>query len=313
MKRRPLRAIRRRLRRAGARARSVLLHRVFLPWRENRAAVLRYAAVLDGQTVNLHASMPDWVPCDEHARIEVRRGGRRYTADARVYHDHDGTVVMDAAVLLGQEVGGLALRSGRWKVRLRVKKGLRRRSLSLLLLDMPKPYGGPTRPMDASAATGTRYRLGRSVTGSVRVTCSPAPPSAEVVRVQMSHSGIDIVFRVVGGEPRAPWAEFVASGSRRLEAEVDELDDGLWHVSAPLHLMAPRRDRAEQWDVVLCSDNLRDMRLGRRLHDVRNPKRVFAMRETAVTSVGRTPMLVLPRYTPAGNFRIQCSPMAQAA
>jgi hypothetical protein len=55
------------------------------------------------------------------------------------------------------------------------------------------------------------------------------------------------------------------------------------------------------------------MRLGRRLHDVRNPKRVFAMRETAVTPVGRTPMLVLPRYTPAGNFRIQCSPMAEAA
>jgi hypothetical protein len=77
--------------------------------------------------------------------------------------------------------------------------------------------------------------------------------------------------------------------------------------------MVPRRGRPEQWDVVLCSDNLRDMRLGRRLHDVRNPKRVFAMRETAMTPVGRTPMLVLPRYTPAGNFRIQCSPMAEAA
>jgi hypothetical protein len=290
----------------------VLLRRVFLPWREDRAAVLRYAAVLDGQTVNLHAGMPDWVPADEHARIELRRRGRRHTADARIYRDHDGTVVMDAAVLLGQEVGGLALRPGRWKIRLRVRKGLRRRALSLLLLDMPKPYGGPTRPMDASTVTGARYRLGRTVTGSARVTCSPAPPSAEVVRVQTSHSGVEIVFRVVGGEPEAPWAEFVASGAR-LEAEVGELDDGLWHVSAPLHLMVPRRGRPEQWDVVLCSDNLRDMRLGRRLHDVRNPKRVFAMRETAVTPVGRTPMLVLPRYTPAGNFRIQCSPMAEAA
>ncbi|MFF9454044.1 hypothetical protein [Streptomyces flaveolus] len=312
MKRRPLRAVRRRLRRAGTRVRLVVLRRVFLPWREERAAVLRYAAVLDGQTVNLHARMPNWVPADEHARLELRRRGRRHTADARVYHDHDGTVVMDAAVLLGQEVGGLALRSGRWKIRLRVKKGLRRRALSLLLLDMPKPYGGPTRPMDASVVTGARYRLGRTVTGSARVTCSPAPPSAEVVRVQMSHSGVEIVFRVVGGEPEAPWAEFVASGSR-LEAEVGELDDGLWHVSAPLHLMVPRRGRPEQWDVVLCSDNLHDMRLGRRLHDVRNPKRVFAMRETAVTPAGRTPMLVLPRYTPAGNFRIQCSPMAEAA
>ncbi|MGV9287507.1 hypothetical protein [Streptomyces sp. NPDC003719] len=312
MKRRPLRAVRRRLRRAGTRVRSVLLRRVFLPWREDRAAVLRYAAVLDGQTVNLHAGMPRWVRPDENARIELRRRGSRHTADARVYTDHDGTVVMDAAVLLGQEVGGLALRSGRWKLRLRVKKGFRRRALSLLLLDMPKPYGGPTRPMDASTVTGARYRLGRTVTGSARVTFTPSPPSAEVVRVRTSHSGVEIVFRVVGSEPEAPRAEFVASG-RRLEAEVGALEDGLWQVSAPLHLMVPRRDRPEQWDVVLCSDNLRAMRLGRRLHDVRNPKRVFAVRETAVTPAGRDPMLVLPRYTPAGNFRIQCSPMAQAA
>lgn len=144
------------------------------------------------------------------------------------------------------------------------------------------------------------------------MTFSPSQPSAEVVRVHVAHSQVEVAFRVVGGEPEAPWAEFVASG-RRLKVDVDRLDGGLWQVSVPLHLMAPRRDRAEQWDLVLCSDNLRDMRLGRRLHDVRNPGRVFAFRQTAVTPVGRHPMLVLPRYTPAGNFRIQCSPMTEAA
>lgn len=312
MKRRPLRAVRRTLRRAVTRTRSVLLRRMFLPWRKDRAAVLRYAAVLDGQTVNLHARLPRWARPDERARIELRRRGRRHTAAARVYADHDGSVVMDAAVLLGADVGGLPLRTGRWKIRLRLRKGLRRRALSLLLLDMPEPYGGPTRPMEASAVTGARYRLGRGVTGSARVTFTPPQPAAEVVRVQVSHSALEVVFRVVGGEPRAPWAEFVASG-RRFEADVEALGDGLWQVLAPLHLMTPHRDRPEQWDVVLCSDNLRDLRLGRRLHDVRNPKRVFAMRESAVTPVGLTPMLVLPRYTPAGNFRIQCSQMTEAA
>ncbi|THA64883.1 hypothetical protein E6P78_18920 [Streptomyces sp. A0958] len=310
-RRRPLRALRRRARRRTARVRSVLLRRYFLPRRQGRAAVLHYAAVLDGQTVNLHARMPHWARPDEDARIELKRRGRRLTTDAKVYTDHDGGVAMDAAILLGQDVTGLPLTPGRWKIRLRLSRGARRRALPLLLVDLPVPYGGPTRPMEASAATGDRYRLGRSVTGSAQVTFSRPQPSAEVVRVHVTHSQVDVTFRVVGGEPQAPSVEFVASG-RRLEAGVERFDGGLWQVSVPLHLMAPRRDRAEQWDLALSSDNLRTMRLGRRLHDVRNPGRVFAYRQTAVTPVGLHPMLVLPRYTPAGNFRIQCSPMTEA-
>ncbi|MER7727677.1 hypothetical protein [Streptomyces sp. NPDC096323] len=310
--RRPLRALRRRMRRPITRLRSFLLRRFFLPRRKGRSAVLHYAAVLDGQTVNLHARMPGWARPDEGARIELRRRGRRLATSAKVYTDHDGGVAMDAAILLGSDVNGLPLTPGRWKIRLRLSRGLRRRALPLLLVDLPVPYGGPTRPMEASASTGARYRLGRSVTGSARVTFSPSQPSAEVVRVRATHSDVEVAFRTVGGEPEAPWVEFVASG-RRLEAEVEQSDGGLWQVSVPLHLMVPRRDRAEQWDLVLCSDNLRDMRLGRRLHDVRNPGRVFAFRQTAISPVGGNPMLVLPRYTPAGNFRIQCSPMTEAA
>ncbi|TRV76856.1 hypothetical protein FKN01_17520 [Streptomyces sp. 130] len=309
MKRRhPLRALRRR----AARVRSALLRRYFLPRRRGRAAVLHYAAVLDGQTVNLHARMPRWVRPDEDARIELRRRGRRHTADAKVYTDHDGGVAMDAAILLGQDVSGLPLTPGRWKIRLRLSQRTRRRALPLLLVDLPVPYGGPTRPMEASAATGDRYRLGRSVTGSAHIMFSRPQPSAEVVRVHVTHSHVDVTFRVVGAEPETPSVGFVASG-RRLEADAERLDEGLWQVFVPLHLMSPLRDRAEQWDLVLSSGNLRDMRLGRRLHDVRNPGRVFAYRQTAVTPVGRRPMLVLPRYTPAGNFRIQCSPMTEAA
>ncbi|PZT77323.1 MULTISPECIES: hypothetical protein [unclassified Streptomyces] len=306
-RRRPMRALRRRT----ARVRSVLLRRYFLPRRQGRAAVLRYAAVLDGQTVNLHARMPHWVRPDEGARIELKRRGRRHTAAAKVYSDHDGGVAMDAAILLGQEVNGLPLTPGRWKIRLRLSRGLRRRSLPLLLVDPPVPYGGPTRPMEASAATGGRYRLGRSVTGNALVTFSRPQPSTEVVRVHVTHSQVDVTFRVVGAEPKAPSVEFAASG-RRLEAVAEPSGDGLWQVTVPLDLMVPTRDRAEQWDLILISDNLRDMRLGRRLHDVRNPGRVFAYRQTAVTPMGLHPLLVLPRYTPAGNFRIQCSPMTEA-
>lgn len=223
--RRSLRALRRRTRRLITRVRSVLLRRLFLPRRKGRSAVLHYAAVLDGQTVNLHARMPHWVRPDDGARIELRRRGRRLATAAKVYTDHDGGVAMDAAILLGQDVNGLPLTPGRWKIRLRLSGGLRRRALSLLLVDLPVPYGGPTRPMEASASTGARYRLGRSVTGSARVTFSPAQPSAEIVRVHVTHSQVEVTFRVAGGTPEAPWAELVASG-RRLRTEAGRLDGG---------------------------------------------------------------------------------------
>lgn len=122
-RRRPLRALRRRMRRQTTRVRSVLLRRFFLPRRKGRAAVLRYAAVLDGQTVNLHARMPHWVRPEEGARIELRRRGRRLATAAKVYTDHDGGVAMDAAILLGQDVNGLPLTPGRWKIRLRLSRG----------------------------------------------------------------------------------------------------------------------------------------------------------------------------------------------
>lgn len=54
------------------------------------------------------------------------------------------------------------------------------------------------------------------------------------------------------------------------------------------------------------------MRLGRRLHDVRNPLRVFAVQQAVVAPPGQDPLVVHPRYTPAGNFRVTCTRMPEA-
>ncbi|MFJ1588885.1 hypothetical protein ACIOD0_01345 [Kitasatospora albolonga] len=301
-------------RRAAALAvalRSWLLLRVFLPLRSGRTARLRYAAVLDGHTVNLHAELPGALPPPDRAELVLKRGRQRYESPARVYEGPDGGLLMDAVLLLGAEVGGAPVTAGRGQLRLRLTTGRRTRQLPLLLVDLPAPYKGPTKPMTASGVTGQRHRIGRSATGNARVVTADARPGAEVVKVHITHAGITVDFRVLGTRVDDPRAEFLASG-RRLRQPVTVGGDGVIRVEVPLEEMAPRRARPEHWDVVVCGASGAGLRLGRRLHDVRNPLRVFAMRATVIAPPGRRPLLVQPRYTPAGNLRVTCTPMPEA-
>ncbi|MFC8267628.1 hypothetical protein ACFUIZ_18145 [Streptomyces cinereoruber] len=287
------------------------MERFFLPVRRERVARLRYAAVLDGQTVNLHAELPGSATLPDRAEIVLRRGRVRHRTDARVYRHGEGPLLVDAAVLLGEELGGAPVSTGQWKVRLRLRTGRRSRHLPLLLLEPPVPYHGPTGPMQASPVTGARYRVGRSVTGNVRIVAARPRPGAEVVKIRMDHAGIEVAFRVLGVHATGHRVDFVASG-RRIERPVHTGPDDLLTVTVPLAEMTPRKNRPEHWDVVLHTDEGRRMRLGRRLHDVRNPLRVFAMRSLAMTPQGRNPMIVQPRYTSAGNLRVTCTPMPEA-
>ncbi|WP_392872277.1 hypothetical protein [Streptomyces sp. LN499] len=310
-RRRHLAVVRRRFAARAVPLRSWLMQRIFLPMRSPRAARLLYAAVLDGQTVNLHAQLPRSIALPEHATLVLQRGRRRCEGPARVYEERDGRLLMDAAILLGSEAGGLPVDDGRWKVVLSTRSGRRSNRIPLLLVEPPQPYGGPTMPMAVSPVSGRRYRLGRTVTGNLRVVVSPARASAEVMKVDLSHTGLVVDFRVLGTRATEPWAEFTATG-RKIERPLIDLGDGVWRTIVPLDEMAPRRRATEHWDVAFCSADTRTMRLGRRLHDVRNPLRVFAMNQASVAPQGHPPLLVHPRYTPAGNFRVSCSRMPEA-
>jgi hypothetical protein len=165
--------------------------------------------------------------------------------------------------------------------------------------------------MTVSRVTGARYRVGRTITGTARIVSSAPVPAVEVSKVHMSHAGITVDFRVLGTEVDRPWVEFVAAG-RQIRRRAQPLGQGVFRTEVPLEQMKPRSARPEHWDVVLCQEAGHPLRLGRRLHDVRNPRRVFAMRSMAMTPVGRTPMIVQPRYTPAGNLRVTCTRMPEA-
>lgn len=298
-------------RRPFAALRTWMLLRLFLP-RRTRVGRLYYAAVLDGQTVNLHARLPSYLSVPEQAEIELTRGRERHASAARVYEDFQGRLVCDAAILLGAKTGGLPIGEGDWKVRLRTTDGRRSRRLPLLLVEAPEPYAGPTMPHATSPITGQRYRLARSVTGNLRIVTTTPRPSAEVVRVDLSHTGLTVDFRLVGTEAGGdPWVEFAATG-RRLTRPVEQCFDSVWRVNVPLNEMSPARRDVLHWDVTAHFASGRALRVGRHLHDLRNPQRVFGIAAMAVAPPGSSPMIVHPRYTPAGNFRVTCTRMPES-
>jgi hypothetical protein len=290
--------------------RTWLLVHVFLPRRVRRAAVLHYAQVLDGQTMNLHAELPDSAPLGDSAELELKHGRRRFRVPVHLYEDREDRLLMDAAVLLGAGPGGLPVTSGRWRTTLLIEDGRRTRKYQLLLVDPPVPYEGPTKPMDASPVDGLRHRLGRTVAGSLTVVTADPKPLAEVQRVDLSHSSLVVDFRTYGITLDGPWAEFTAS-RRRIERPLEALPGGAWRVVVPLEEMPPVK-ATDHWDVSVASKNSRTLRIGRRLHDVRNPLRVFSINKAVVAPRGRAPMIVHPRYTPAGNLRVTCSRMPEA-
>lgn len=303
---RGIRAVRRRVLRSLSGYRASLMNGFFLPRRLGRTALLRYAAVLDGQTVNLHAELPAFVTQAETAEIVMRRGLRRHRRPARVYPDPEGPWLMDAAVLLGAEAGGVPVGRGRWKLSLDVRSGRRRTRLPLTLAEPTAPRKGVTGPMARSPLTAHRYRLGRTVRGDARVVCSKARPVAEVAAVHIQHARIDVDLRVLGVRATAPWAEVVAAG-RRLRCSLAETQPGIWRLEVPLAQMLPEGGRPEHWDVLVHPDRGAPLRLARRLHDVQAPGRVFTMRKILVSPHRGVLMRIEPRYTPAGNFRFTCS------
>ncbi|MFD4645412.1 hypothetical protein [Streptomyces sp. NPDC058441] len=303
--RRYLGAGRRRIRARLAALRTWLMTRVFLPRRSGSAALLRYAALLDGQTLNLHAELPDSLPSVDRAQLLVRRRRRRHRVPVAVYESGD-RLLMDAAVLFGDEAGGLPLTRGRWKLRLRVTAGRRSRTLPLVLWDIPMPTSGPTQAMKASPLTGDRYRVSRTVRGDLRVVCSAATPAAELANVHVEHARVEVDLYLFGVWAEEPVAEFVAAG-RSVDRPLFEVVPGLWRVDVPLAEMVPEPGRRQHWDVMVHAEgHHRPLRLARRLHDVRDPDRVFGMRKIMVAPQRQQLMVVEPRYTPAGNFRLTC-------
>ncbi|WP_079124425.1 hypothetical protein [Streptomyces sp. NBRC 110611] len=301
--------------------RGLLVRRVVRPLTTDRAAPLRFAGVLDGHTLNLHGTLPMSFRSAHSATVVLRRGRVEHCTPVRLRPRPGGPPAFDAAVLLGAEMDGVPVGHGPWRMALAVHS---RRGVHLLrLLPAEGPaadYNGPTGPVNACQRTGRRYRVGSSLLGYARLVVARPLPRAEVDRVEVRHHGIAVCFHGVGdtgGAPDEIPAALLVRGEAAIACPAPEFtgQDGVLRFEVPLGSIRPAGRRTEAWDFYVRwgGESGRPLRLGRRLHDVSDPRGVFAIRPTVVSDRRGGLVRVHLYYTDRGSLRMACTRLADDA
>lgn len=279
--------------------------------RRGPAVRTRFAAVLDGRTLNLDVPVPA-VAASAVVRAELRlvRGRVRHSVPARVRSAPDGSAALEGTALLTEHRHGLGLLPGApWLVEavLHTAGGV----VSYDVLHGPggEPAESPTVATLADPASGRRHELRTMRNGRLGVAVLAPAPTAEVTTVDVGWLGARIGVRLVGCSEPVTRLELTArSGAGRLTTPVVAAA-GTLAGDLPLLEMAVLGGVAETFFDVHARTPDRRLRVGRFLHDVANPKQVLVPAAGIVWAAPGLSVGLRPYYTPAGSLTLACRPI----
>lgn len=269
-----------------------------------------YFAVPDGRTLQLHAMLPGLSAGPEY-RAELVLAGQRgaVTHPAVIRADRAGGYAVEALVPLGHGPGELPLATGTWAMAVRITapdKPEQRYALRVAeLVDPP----GPTVADPPHPVSGHRYRPARDARGIAQLTVTGPPARAEVVRLTTDHLGARIRARLIGVDSTGAHPTVVFSprgGGADVVVPID-LADGAFEVLVPLaELATGRPGREVVWEVWARPSTARMIRVGRYLHDLRNPQPVLSVSREILPLGGDDFVGYRPYYTATGNLAVAC-------
>ncbi|MCP9948935.1 hypothetical protein [Actinomadura madurae] len=263
------------------------------------SATASYFAVLGGRALNLSVPLRDGtVGCA--VVFSHRRRVRR--AEASLVADDRGARA-EAAVLLG--TGGLILPSGRWQVGLAVRgtDGTER----VIRVRAPAALAdtGPALRESPCPDTGIAYTTSRSWRGHCVLSVRSGPPVAEVTRLSLSLTGADITGRLVG--PPGEASGYLVFRPRDAGAVVTAeavIRGDVFRATVPMQELADAAERV--WDVWMCVRGVGELRVGRFLHDVRDPSRTFRVPARVACPAPGSLVALRPSYTATGGLSLAC-------
>jgi hypothetical protein len=309
----------RKVRRYTNPARESVIRNVVGPLRRDQVAFVRYAAVLDGHTLNLHAELPipDSVAADR-ADLFLVQGPEHHRIPVRLYRTKPGFMLIDATILLGSAIGGLPLGHGRWDMRVLVTSN--NQPVQAFGLEGPlraRSTAGPTRRPPVSVMDGNRYRIRLSPLGLCRLHVDGPVPFAEIEHVELRHSYVQITFRAVGAHPsQAVSVEIVGAGgggtAQILFPTADPDVPNRFSFDVPLDRV-PDDGATHIWAFHARTGERRGLPLAHVLSGVRVPGRVFKMKPLLVATPADALVHVRPYYTSRGHLHLECSTVAPAA
>ncbi|MET8151565.1 hypothetical protein ACIBSW_24545 [Actinoplanes sp. NPDC049668] len=278
--------------------------------RRGPAATARFAAVLDGRTLNVEFPVPGRAADVRSAELRVVRGRTVRCVPVRVRRDSDDSCSLSATVLLTDGPGGLDLRPGSpWLLEAVVHSSAGTTSYAVLAGEPGTTAAGPTLAAPPDAVTGRRYQVGGTRSGRLCLAVNGPAPTAEVAAIDVGWLGARVRVRLLGCEGPVTAVEFVArTGEGRVHAAAVATGDGAqWDV--PAHELALMGGAKETFFDVYLRAGTRRLRPGRYLHDVVNPKPVLVPPAGIVWVAPGLSVSVRPYYTPAGNLTVACRPI----
>ena len=289
------------------------LRRVTLAISGDAVADARFAAVLDGRTLNIDVPVPR-LRHDEVLSAELRavHGADRRAIPARVRPEPDGTVSIEATALLDDNPGGLALRPGRlWLLELAVR--MRAGGEQILKVLGGRQQAG-TRGLTVASPphpdTGFRYRVRLRASGRLALGVTPpAAPAAEVSRVELDWLRAALEIRLVGRPLAGPaTVEIVKrSGTARVTASVEQIGADRVRCDLPLtELAAFGGGSGPVYLHVFLRSGGQRLRVGRVLHDLTDAEQILKPTPAIVWAAPGRCVRVEVRFSTAGAMSLAC-------
>ncbi|WP_051871733.1 hypothetical protein [Streptomyces sclerotialus] len=286
-----------------------------------------HLSVLGGRTLNVAVRYPRRAEGVGAALLRLDHRGHRRTAPLTPEPQPDGTLLLTATAPLHfaphdpashgppPEPGVLALGPGVWRLSLAVTDTAGRETLADLRAAPPRAVAGPTLPYSPDPGSGALFRPVRSADGHALLKVSGPAPQAELVALGLRWDRVTVQIRLVGPLPRhAAWtAEAVRQGPGSTVLPMP-LEQGAGHLTADLPLAAMAADGHVQhtWEVRLRSGRTR-LKVGRRLTDVRHPKRVFRTPYRSIALADGRLLRVHAQLSAAGTLTVSCAAYAVPA
>ncbi|MBW8483164.1 hypothetical protein [Actinomadura parmotrematis] len=266
-----------------------------------------YFAVLDGCTLNVQAELP--AGGADRAEVLFTRRGHELRAPAVVGPGDQ----VSATVRLGGAAGGVPLGRGRWRVSLALSGPAGVRRVALLGGAMPAGRAGPTVDVPPCPVSGARYVPEASPSGLSSLHVTAPEPAAEVARLHLSLARAEIDVRLVGAAAGTVRMAFQARGSGAVHtvttAPVQGPGGVVFRARVPLAAMARDSGPGERvWTAVADVPGHGRLRVGRRLHDVRDPRRTLRVAQRTLAAAPGLLLRVRPYYTGGGDLALACTP-----
>nr|BFE72173.1 hypothetical protein GCM10020092_054740 [Actinoplanes digitatis] len=196
--------------------------------RRGPAVTARYAAVLDGRTLNVEFPVPGRAADVSSAALRVVRGSTVRSVPARVRSGTDGACSLAATVLLAEGPDGLDLRPGSpWLLEAVVHTAAGTTSYAVLTGEQDTPEAGPTLAAPPDAVTGRRYQVRTTRSGRLCLAVLAPEPTAEVAVIDVDWLGAGLRVRLLGCDGPVSAVEFTArTGEGRVRAAAVATRDG---------------------------------------------------------------------------------------